>query len=90
MALDKLRVSLNMVETCLNERTFEQASHVGYQDVAHNFVYLQRTLAGLQSASHRKDEIISEIARRANMAYEDVLPYVDDKMRSSVKKTNQV
>ena len=36
MALDKLRESLDKVETCMDERAFEEASHVGYNDVAHN------------------------------------------------------
>jgi hypothetical protein len=39
MALDKLRESLDIIETHLNEREFEKASHVGYQELAHNFVY---------------------------------------------------
>jgi hypothetical protein len=47
MALDKLRESINLLETHLNEREFEKASHIGYQELAHNFVYVQRTLAGL-------------------------------------------
>ena len=57
MAIDKLRESLNRVESHLNDREFEKASHVGYQEVAYNFVYVQRTLAGLQT-------LTSQCARR--------------------------
>jgi hypothetical protein len=87
MALDKLRGALDMMETHMNEREFEKASHVGYQEVAHNFVYVQRTLAGLQTAAHQKEALISDIAREANVAYEDVAPYVEKKMQTAVKKS---
>jgi hypothetical protein len=87
MAIDKLRDSLDSVELHLNDREFEKASHVGYQEVAHNFVYVQRTLAGLQAAAHQKEALISNIAYEANTSYEDVAPYVNDKMQSAVKKS---
>jgi hypothetical protein len=58
MAIDKLRESLDKVESHLDDREFEKASHVGYQDVAHNFVYVQRTLAGLQTAVYQKEALI--------------------------------
>lgn len=86
MALDKLRKSLALVESHINGREFEQASHVGYQEVAHDFVYVQRTLAGLQTAAHQKSAFISGVAQEANTAYEAVAPYVEKKMTSSVKK----
>lgn len=47
MAIDKLRESLDRVESHLDDSAFEKASHAGYQEVAYNFVYVQRTLAGL-------------------------------------------
>jgi len=87
MAIDKLRESLNRVESHLNDREFEKASHVGYQEVAYNFVYVQRTLAGLQTAAYQKEALISNIAQEANTSYEDVAPYVDHKMKSAVKKS---
>jgi hypothetical protein len=87
MAIDKLRESLDKVESHLDDREFEKASHVGYQDVAHNFVYVQRTLAGLQTAVYQKEALISNIAQEANTAYEDVVPYVDHKMQTAVKKS---
>jgi hypothetical protein len=86
MALDQLRESLNLVESHLNNREFAKASHVGYQEVAHNFVFLQRTLAGIQSAALQKESLISSVAQEANAAYEDVAPYVEERMESAVKK----
>jgi hypothetical protein len=87
MAIDKLRESLDRVESHLDDREFEKASHAGYQEVAHNFVYVQRTLAGLQTAVYQKEALISNIAQEANTSYEDVAPYVDHKMKSAVKKS---
>lgn len=87
MSIDKLRESLDSVESHLNDREFEKASHVGYQEVAHDFVYVQRTLAGLQAAAHQKEALISNIAQEANISYEEVAPYVDQKMQSAVKKS---
>jgi len=89
MALDKLRESLDKLADHLDDREFEKASHVGYEDLAHNFVYVQRTLAGLQSVTHQKEALISDIAREANSAYEDVSPYVDERMSSSVPRHQQ-
>lgn len=86
MALDKLRESLNKVETCMDEGEFEEASHIGYNEVAHNFVYVQRTLAGLQTAAQQKESLISDIAQETRSAYEDVAPYVEEKMQSTGKK----
>ncbi|MBS3955622.1 MAG: hypothetical protein KGZ88_21985 [Methylomicrobium sp.] len=59
---------------------------MGYQEVAHNFVFLQRTLAGIQSAALQKESLISSVAQEANAAYEDVAPYVEERMESAVKK----
>lgn len=86
MALDAMRESLDQLKTHLENREFEKASHVGYQEVAYNFVYVQRTLAGLQAAAYRKEAFISDIACLTFIAYEDVAPYVEQKMQSSVKK----
>lgn len=92
IAIDKLRSAVSLVEAHLNDRLFEQASQVGYQEVSQEFVFLQRTLAGLQSATHKKEALISDITLAASVAlnisvaYEDVQPYVDQVMHSSVKK----
>lgn len=90
MALDELRKALDVLEAHLDERAFEEASQVGYQDVAHHFVYLQRTLAGLQTAEQQKAALISTLAQEANAAYENVAPYVEEKMQSALKKTETI
>lgn len=76
-----------MMKIHMNEREFEKPFHVGYQEVAHNFVYVQRTLAGLQTAAHQKEAFISDITQEANATYEDVAPYVEKKMQTAVKKS---
>lgn len=87
MALDKLREALDLLEAHLDEREFERASSVGYNEVAHNFVYVQRTLAGLQTSVFQKEGLISGVAQKARATYEDVAPFVDKKMQSSIRKS---
>lgn len=86
IALDELRKSINLIEAHLNEREFEKASQVGYRELAGGFVYVQRTLAGLQTSVHRKEALVSDIALKSKAAYEDVVPIVEKKMQSSVKR----
>lgn len=80
MALDKLRESLDKVNLCLKNREFDKASQVGYEDVARDFVFLQRTLGGLQSVAHEKSAFISGIAQIADAAYEEISPYVEERL----------
>ncbi len=86
MAIVKLRETLDKLEGHLKNREFQKASHVGYDDLAHHFVYVQRTLAGLQTAAYQKEGLISNIAQEAKAAYEDVAPHVDQKMQMVEKK----
>ncbi|MDD2801165.1 MAG: hypothetical protein PHE96_06885 [Methylococcales bacterium] len=87
MALDQLRKSLDKLKMHLNDREFEKASQLGYQEVAQEFVFVQRTLAGLQTAVHKKDAFISTIAQEINGSYEDAAPYVEGRMQSAIKKS---
>jgi len=85
MALDQLRKSLDKLKMHLNDREFEKASQLGYQEVAQEFVFVQRTLAGLQAAAHQKEAFISTIAQEINGSYEDAAPYVERRMQSAIK-----
>ncbi|KIC35402.1 hypothetical protein RA27_22895 [Ruegeria sp. ANG-R] len=49
-AVGDLRKSLDDLDKLLDARKFEKASDLGYRDIGSNFIFLQRTLAGLQSA----------------------------------------
>lgn len=83
-ALDDLRKSLDKIEICLDKRTYSEASSLGYSDVASAFIFLQRTLGGLQQADLQKGELVSEIARKSGVGvYEEVAPFVDDVLVSS-------
>ena len=86
MALDKLRETLKKLSDHMDNREFEKASSVGYNELASDFVYVQRTLAGLQTIAHQKEAFISDIASEAKTAYEDVAPYVEKRMSTSIKK----
>ena len=83
-ALDDLRKSLDDIETCLDKRAFSEASSIGYKEVATAFVFLQRTLGGLQQAQYEKEQLVSDIAVQSGVGvYEEVAPFVDDVLASS-------
>jgi len=82
-AIDALRKALDKVETCLDKREFEKASHLGYRDVASEFVFLQRTLGGLQSSVLDSQRFISDLAvELGNGNYEETEALVKPYMKS--------
>jgi hypothetical protein len=85
-ALDELRKALKEVDASLDSRNFEDAAALGYRSVSSGYIFLQRTLGGLQSAVHRKQSLVSEVAMKAACAYEDALPHVDAVMKSAQPK----
>jgi len=83
-AIDQLRKALNKVEKCLDQRQFEEASSLGYSDVSSEFIFLQRTLGGLQHSYGQKQSLVSEIALKSGVGvYEEVEPFVDAVLDSS-------
>ncbi len=81
-ALHQLREALNKIEKSLHDRDFEKASSLGYKEVAIEFIFLQRTLGGLQDSIHEKQKLIQDIAFKTNNAYEEVAPHVEQHMDS--------
>jgi hypothetical protein len=81
-ALDELRKALDEVDACLDSRDFEKAADLGYQSVASGFIFLQRTLGGLQGSCGDKQVLVQDVAARLGCAYEDALPHVDAVMTS--------
>ena len=83
-AIDHLRKALDQVEACLDTRDFFKASSLGYNDVATEFIFLQRTLGALQYQADAKSELVTDIAVRSGVGvYEEVAPFVDDVMQST-------
>lgn len=83
-AIDRLREALDQLNACLDEREFERASDLGYRNIASNFIFLQRTLGGLQQQALKKSQIISDIALRSGVGvYEQVAPFVEEILQSS-------
>lgn len=81
-ALDDVRKAADKTDQCLDDRKFDAAAQLGYGDISSAFVFLQRTLGGLQSAVHRKEALASEVAFQAKQAYEDVEPAVTRRFKS--------
>ena len=82
-AIDALRTALKQISAALDSRQFERASAIGYRKVAEEFVFLQRTLGGLQDACLRKEKLVSDLAFALRCPYEDVLPKVDAILQSA-------
>ena len=82
-ALDDLRKALAAVECGLANREFDKAASLGYSSVSSGYVFLQRTLGGLQVAYNDKCSLVSEVAAQMGCAYEEALPHVNTRMESS-------
>jgi len=82
-AIDALRKALNQISAALDARQFEEASSLGYGKVAEEFVFLQRTLGGLQGACLHKEKLVSDLAFALRCPYEDILPKVDALLEST-------
>lgn len=87
-AIDALRAALKQVSAALDARQFEKASALGYEKVAAEFVFLQRTLGGLQGVRLHKEKLVSELAVALHCPYEVVLPKVYAVMESA-RPTNR-
>lgn len=75
-AIGDLRKALDALGGLLDDRQFEKAAALGYQDLASAFIFLQRTLGGLQSVELNRHAFISSIAEELHCAYEDAEPLV--------------
>ena len=82
-AIDALRMALKQISSALDSRQFEKASAIGYGKLAEEFVFLQRTLGGLQGACLHKEKLVSDLAFALRCPYEAVLPKVDARMQSA-------
>jgi hypothetical protein len=82
-AIDLLRRALSEVSACLDRREFEKASALGYGKLAQEFIFLQRTLGGLQGACMHKEKLVCDLAVELGCSYEDALPEVDALMKSA-------
>jgi hypothetical protein len=82
-AVGALRKALSELSASLDGRQFEKASALGYGKIAEEFVFLQRTLGGLQGACMQKEKLVSDLAAELRCSYEDVLPEVDAIMQSA-------
>jgi hypothetical protein len=83
-AIAGLRKALQQISAALDARQFEKASALGYEKVAEEFVFLQRTLGGLQGACMHKEKLVSDLALALRVPYEEVLPKIDAVMHSAL------
>jgi hypothetical protein len=82
-AIDALRKALSKLNSALDARQYEKASALGYEEVASEFVFLQRTLGGLQGACLHKEALVQGLVFELRCPYEDLLPKVDALLASA-------
>ena len=83
-AVSDLRKALDKLDHLLDQRKFRDAADLGYRDIASRFIFLQRTLSGLDSAVYSKESLVSDIAVQSDVGvYEKVAPFVDQVMDSA-------
>ena len=81
-AADEMRQALDALDQLLNRRAFERAAQLGYRDIASAFVFLQRTLGGLQGSEHDRSGLVSEVAAEMGCTWEEAEPHVTARMAS--------
>lgn len=79
--LRKALDALDALDGLLDDRKFEKAAALGYRDIASAFIFLQRTLGGLQSADLDRDAFTSSIAAQLHCAVEDAEPHVSARLQ---------
>lgn len=80
-AIGDMRKALDALDGLLSERRFENAAALGYGEVASAFVFLQRTLGGLQSADLDREAFTSSIAEQLKCSFEDAEPQVATRLQ---------
>ena len=86
-AIGQLKAALDKVDTCLNQREFEQASNLGYSDVSSEFIFLQRCLGSLNDTVMQKEKVIQDICSELtnqldNINNEEVTASVENELES--------
>lgn len=71
-AIGQLKEALDKIDTCLNQRDFEQASALGYSDVSAEFIFLQRCLGSLNDTVMQKEKLTQEIGIEVSNQLESV------------------
>lgn len=87
-AIGDLRKALDALDGLLDDRQFEKAAALGYQDIASAFVFLQRTLGGLLSADLSRHEFTSRIAETLQCSFEQAEPHVAERLECLKPKPN--
>jgi hypothetical protein len=88
-ALDDMRKALRELDACLDRREFEEATRLGYGSISSAYVFLQRTLGGLNDCSMQKQCIVQDVARELRCSYDEALPHVDAVMVSPHPKKKE-
>lgn len=73
---DAMKKSIEEILQAIDADQFEKAANLGYRDFCANFVWMQRTLGGINDAAMHFSEAISKVAFDCGLAHEQVKPIV--------------
>ena len=86
-AEDSLRKALDQVVELLEADEYERVAALGYSDVSSGFIFLQRTMGGLQMNSLKKRGLTSDIAGEVGLRCELVESMVNAAFKKSLDET---
>lgn len=86
-ASGQLRKALDKLNSLIDARKYEEAANLGYSDIASEFIFLQRCLGALNDTCNSKSALVSQViidigSELDMLAYEEVDPFVTEKMKS--------
>jgi hypothetical protein len=73
---DAMKKSIDEILQAIESDQFERAAALGYDAFCSNFVWMQRTLGGMNDAAMQCSEAISGVAVDCGLAHEQVKPLV--------------
>jgi hypothetical protein len=75
---DAMKKSIDDILETIQADQFEKAASLGYRDFAANFIWMQRSLGGMNDAAMKCSEVVSLVALDCHMAFEQVYPLVKE------------
>lgn len=81
MAAGELRKALDTLDQLIDERQYEEAAALGYNDISNEFIFLQRTMGAIPATLGDFHNFVGDmVAAGGGASYEDVAPHVKARM----------
>lgn len=81
-AVKQLKKTLDQILNLTHNQKLEEASSLGYNQLASDFIFLQRCLGGLHHTQNKIYSLTSQIAINNKSTFEEVYPEVENILKS--------